>query len=91
MTSMWCEKDNCCIDFIGYKHQWKYKSRTALAEARKQVGARVRCPKCKQRFEPIVKECHDPGCWHVFMPKHKERIKKIKKITRKTKSYSRHR
>lgn len=82
MATVWCEERNKQIDCIGFK-PWKYKSKSPMAEARKQVGARVRCPKCKQRFEPIVKECHDPGCWHVYMPKHKEKVKKVKKQTRK--------
>lgn len=82
---IWCEQTNKGIDCIGFKHQWRYKSKTAIAEARKCVGARVRCSKCKQRFEPIVRECHDPGCWHVYLPKHKTKADKTKKkTTRKT-------
>lgn len=32
---------------------------------------RVRCPDCKKRFLVFIRECDDPGCLHLYMPKHK--------------------
>lgn len=77
MSDVWCEEKNKGIGDLG-------RCKKPRSEARKQYGCRIRCPKCKQRFEPIVMECSDPGCWHVYLPKHKPKIKKIKKQTKKT-------
>lgn len=31
----------------------------------------VRCKICGQRFEIYNRDCHDPGCTHSKVPKHK--------------------
>lgn len=35
------------------------------------VPPRVKCPSCKKRFKPRVRECHDKDCWHIYLPAHK--------------------
>ena len=36
---------------------------------------KVVCPDCKNKFKPRVRECHDLGCWHVYLPAHKKLVK----------------
>jgi len=40
-----------------------------------RIPSKVTCPDCKKRFKPRVRECHDPGCWHVYLPAHKKVVK----------------
>ena len=41
----------------------------------KRLPIRVTCPDCKKRFRPRIRECHDPNCWHVYIPAHKKEVK----------------
>ncbi len=36
---------------------------------------KVICPACKKKFKPRIRECHDPDCWHVYVPAHKKVVK----------------
>jgi len=36
---------------------------------------KVICPDCKKKFKPRIRECHDPNCWHVYLPAHKKLVK----------------
>lgn len=36
---------------------------------------KVVCPDCKKKFKPRIRECHDPNCWHVYLPAHKKLVK----------------
>lgn len=45
---------------------------------------RVRCSQCGKRFITFVRECHDAGCYHAYLPKHKKPVKRKKKISRDT-------
>ncbi len=39
------------------------------------VPSLVKCPDCGKRFKPRVRQCHDDGCWHFYIPPHKKIIK----------------
>jgi len=56
---------------------WCEETNTPLRDldANKRMPSLVRCPKCKQRFSPIVYECDDLNCYHACLPKHKKTIK----------------
>ena len=87
MAADWCEKNNVHLPQYGSMDS-RIKSKkepSPLAKVRKELGgARIRCPKCKQRFKVFVRECDDEGCWHAYMPKHKEKARKVKKQTKAT-------
>lgn len=71
MTRVWCQEKNVHIDFVGSRGKlWK------------PVPKRIVCPKCKKRYLTFVRECDDPGCLHLYLPKHKLKIKKPKKVSR---------
>lgn len=40
-----------------------------------KIPTKVVCPDCKKKFKPRVRECNDPGCWHVYLPAHKKIVK----------------
>jgi hypothetical protein len=66
---LWCEEENVHLPDLG-----------CVGHVPK-IPPRIRCPKCKQRFKPIVRDCQDGipgGCWHVYMPKHKGKVPKHK-------------
>lgn len=46
----------------------------ALEKVRKDFGIpkKVKCPDCGKKFRPRIRECHDYGCWHLFIPAHKK-------------------
>ena len=60
-THEWCEKENVGLGVIGFPWQ-----------GTKVPVKTVRCPKCKKRFKPYIFECHDPGCLHYALPRHKK-------------------
>ena len=41
---------------------------------RETLPSRVICPNCKKKFKPRIRECHDEGCWHVYVPAHKKLV-----------------
>jgi hypothetical protein len=41
---------------------------------KKRLPSRVICPHCKKKFKPRIRECHDEGCWHVYVPAHKKLV-----------------
>jgi hypothetical protein len=65
---VWCSTEGIQIPDLGW---FKDNDR----ERRKRLPARVKCPLCKKRFTPRVRECEDPGCWHVYVPPHKKEQK----------------
>jgi hypothetical protein len=70
----WCQTENKAIEWIGWNTPsgrvfGKYK------EKLKKTKTYVRCPSCKKRVQCYIRSCHDEGCMHLWMPKHKKRIK----------------
>lgn len=61
---VWCPGGGKDIGF-----DYNHKSRSTPEEKRKVKY--IRCGVCGQRFEVFNKECHDPGCVHHYVPKHK--------------------
>jgi hypothetical protein len=85
METDWCQEEDVCVDFLGYipgccpgtfKHKIKFK------EIKGNHPTRIRCPDCKRRLMSFIRECHDPGCYHAYMPKHKKPIKRKRKVSR---------
>jgi hypothetical protein len=83
----WRQEEDVCVDFLGFipgccvgttfsKLKWK--------EIKGGHPMRVRCPDCKRRLMTFLRECHDPGCFHAYLPKHKKPVKKKKKTSRDT-------
>jgi len=61
----WCQTEEKCIDFLGFAKPFKRG---------RKVKKYIRCPNCKKRIQCYIRECDDPGCLHLWMPKHKKRI-----------------
>lgn len=57
----WCQTQDIVIDWLG------------MGKSVKKAPKRVVCPKCKKRFHPFTRECHDEGCFHLYLPKHKKK------------------
>lgn len=72
---MWCEEKNVHLDCLGFIKNDKIKR---TGEPMPKYPKRVRCPKCKHRFETFVRYCDDEYCLHLYMPKHKVKVKKKK-------------
>ena len=32
---------------------------------------KIKCPRCGRKLKPRIRECHDAGCWHLYVPIHK--------------------
>lgn len=69
----WCQTENKCIEYLGYdipagRVFFGYKKLT-------KSQTYIRCPNCKKRIQCFVRECSDENCMHLWMPKHKKRIK----------------
>ncbi len=84
MESDWCQEEDICIDVVGFipgccPYAVRYEK---FKEIKKTGIQRIRCPKCKKRFMSFIRECHDPGCYHAFFPKHKKPVKKPRKVSR---------
>lgn len=39
-----------------------------------KIPSKIKCPYCKKKFNPRVRECNDMNCWHVYIPAHKKEI-----------------
>ncbi len=65
---VWCHKTNKGVGWVGSDPKAAPKT--------------MRCPDCNKQLKTIVQECHDPGCWHVYMPAHKKFIKEKKDDSR---------
>lgn len=63
---LWCPGGGKDIGFQFSKESRKLSLTPALRKTRF-----VRCGVCDQRFEVQNKDCHDFGCTHSFVPKHK--------------------
>jgi hypothetical protein len=64
VISEWCENEDIHLDVWGS---------TLKGKRLKKPPTKIRCPKCKKRFKPFVRECQDNGCWHLYLPKHKKK------------------
>jgi hypothetical protein len=62
----WCPGGGKCIDF-----QFDEESRKLCLTPEKRKVKYARCTVCNQRFEVYYEECHDAGCVHSYIPKHK--------------------
>lgn len=52
----------------------KLSRRLSLTPYKRKIKY-ARCEVCDQRFEVQNKDCHDPGCTHQFVPRHKAFLK----------------
>lgn len=64
---VWCQRKELHLDWLG----WNLKGNIKL----KTVPKHIRCPECGRRFERIIRECHDAGCMHLYLPAHKKKVK----------------
>lgn len=60
----WCSGGGKDLGF-----QYDKESRETPSEKRRLKY--VRCQVCDQRFQAYNRECHDVGCVHTYVPKHK--------------------
>lgn len=87
-TSVWCSKEAQPINISGYGFVYNYNKYGSKFRKCKQnylkihntnkdlkVPPKVKCPLCKKRFKPRIRQCHDSGCWHFFVPPHKKVVK----------------
>ena len=49
-------------------HQPNHK---IVSEKERPKTRKVRCPVCNKYLKQQIRECEDPGCWHVKIPPHK--------------------
>lgn len=77
--SDWCETENTDIGGLGFVKKKDIYGNWVIDS---KYPKKVRCPKCRKQLETFTRSCHDDGCIHVYMPKHKAPVKKIKKGTR---------
>ena len=54
---------------LGFQYDDKRRELSKNPERRKTKH--VRCGVCDQRFEVYNRDCHDPGCTHFHVPRHK--------------------
>lgn len=73
----WCEEKDTDIDWIGWRGRTK------------PYPKRIRCKKCGRRLKTFIRECHDVDCMHLYLPKHKAKVKVKKLPTRHERSTSR--
>jgi hypothetical protein len=64
----WCITEDVCLEWLGF------------SDKKPKTPTKVRCPHCKKNIRPFVRECHDHYCWHLYMPKHKKRLKNARKV-----------
>lgn len=82
---VWCSQTAIDLDLHTWSHyadrpltkrrpNTARTAKEAQTNARKnlQVPSKIKCPLCKKKFKPRVRECHDRGCWHIFVPPHKK-------------------
>lgn len=72
LKNMWCQTKRIHLAYLGSK------------PFRDKVPLKARCLSCKKNICLFIQECHDPGCFHLYMPPHKFPIKKKKKVSKKT-------
>lgn len=69
----WCHTERQQIDYLGFVKSVRYGK---LYTGRPKYKKRHRCPYCNRLLEVLILECHDPGCWHVYLPPHKGKYKR---------------
>jgi hypothetical protein len=68
-----CPSEIAGFGFIGERIGNKIKASYSSGRP-KMIPSKVKCPDCKKRFKPRVRECHDENCWHVYLPAHKKMV-----------------
>jgi transcription elongation factor Elf1 len=63
---LWCPGGGVDVGF-----QYDDESRKLALTPEKRKVKYVRCGVCGQRFEVHNRECHDAGCVHQRVPRHK--------------------
>lgn len=79
-TNVWCETEDVHLDALGFARKIDEYGHYILRGLK--YPKKVRCPKCGKQFETFTRECHDPGCIHLYLPKHKAPVKRPRKETR---------
>lgn len=67
---MWCQTENIELEWLG------------LSGNLKKYRKRMRCSKCGKNFKVFIRECDDHNCFHLYMPKHKIKVKIKKQKTK---------
>jgi len=63
--------DKICIDKPLHIDMLSYTPRTpGLRPKRKK---KIKCPICGRKLRPRIRQCHDSGCWHMYVPVHKRK------------------
>lgn len=62
----WCPGGGQNLGFV-----YDRKSRQLAENPERRKVKFVRCSVCDQRFEVHNRDCHDPGCTHFDVPRHK--------------------
>lgn len=76
----WCQEKDVQLDVLGFIRPSlsDVERRNKFKEIKDGHPKRTRCVVCKKRFMSFIRECHDAGCYHVYLPKHKKPVKKRK-------------
>jgi len=61
MSRDWCLETDKAIAFLGFRKNGK----------RFEYKKHYRCPDCGKRLKVWLRDCHDPGCVHLWISKHK--------------------
>ncbi len=76
---VWCKKTPTMISGCsgtGWALGKRIRNKVVGSNKVSKLPKKVICPDCKKKFKPRIRECFDPGCWHVYVPAHKKIIKK---------------
>lgn len=69
---VWCtEKPLHCPELNVFGDRIRDKVKTYSCTIKK-LPAKIKCPLCKKKFKPRIRECGDANCWHVWIPPHKK-------------------
>ena len=74
--NVWCQEEDICVEFLGTIMEGFFD------KVKNKHSKRMRCSACGKRFMTFLRECDDPGCYHVYFPKHKKPVKKARKVSR---------
>lgn len=61
MSREWCKTEDYSIDWLGWRKKGK----------RFTFKKHYRCPDCGKRLKVWLRDCHDVGCVHLWISKHK--------------------
>ena len=76
-TYEWCTSSDICIGLIPFPKNINFKKKLGNKYYYKisTANKRYRCPTCNRQLTLFIRECDDPGCFHIYLPKHKARKK----------------